>query len=242
MKIFDTNNTADELKAILKEAEDFLILICPYVSINTQTEKRYRLAINSVHYSVIVTRPNERKNNENQTTQNTTHKDSTDFLNSLANEKCYLGKLNRLHAKIYMNEKKCLVTSLNLIDSTSEINYEIGVLIEKEISPDLYYDVSKIALEIIEKSSVENKSIAKTILSRMTIGKLYAEIVSINEEKIKSKFKNKNNFYEALCKSAKNWVEFDAKFHYKDNMNLLLRDTEISYGLYLKLFQKYSSN
>ncbi|MEO8761393.1 MAG: hypothetical protein ABI388_08505 [Bacteroidia bacterium] len=235
MKIFDTNNTADEFNSLLKDAKDFLILICPFISVKTQTEKRYRSAIDSVHYSFIVTRPNDENNNNK-------YKNNITFLNSLANEKCGLGKLDGLHAKIYMNETKCLVTSLNLIDSTQTNNYEIGILIEREINPGLYYDVSKIALEIIEISSVENKGTAKTILSRITIGKLYAEIVAIHEEKIKSKYKNKNNFYEALCKSAKIWVAFDKDTHYKDNSNLLLRETEISYGLYLKLFQKFSSN
>ena len=237
MKIFDTNNTADEFNALLKEAKDFLILICPFISVKTQTEKRYRSAINSVNYSFVVTRPNDENDNKNSK-----YKNNIAFLNSLANEKCSLGKLDGLHAKIYMSETKCLVTSLNLIDSTQKDNYEIGILIDREISPNLYYDVAKIALEIIEKSTVENKGIAKTILSRITIGKLYAEIVAIHERKIKSKYKNKNDFYEALCKSAKTWVEFDSNTHYKGNSKLLLRETEISFGLYLKLFNKFSSN
>jgi hypothetical protein len=39
-----------------------------------------------------------------------------------------------LHAKIYLNENKALITSMNLYDTSQEKNYEIGVLLKnKEI-------------------------------------------------------------------------------------------------------------
>jgi len=40
--------------------------------------------------------------------------------------------INNLHAKIYLNEKEALITSMNLYDASQKDNYEIGILLKEK--------------------------------------------------------------------------------------------------------------
>jgi len=48
--------------------------------------------------------------------------------------------IKNLHAKIYLNEKEAIITSMNLYDSSNRYNYEIGVLIKNKDIVDLIYN------------------------------------------------------------------------------------------------------
>ena len=63
-----------------------------------------------------------------------------------------------LHAKIYANEKQCLITSMNLYDFSQAHNYEIGVLINKDEEPNEFLDVMTIQKRIIRGSELQHSS------------------------------------------------------------------------------------
>jgi phosphatidylserine/phosphatidylglycerophosphate/cardiolipin synthase-like enzyme len=57
-----------------------------------------------------------------------------------------------LHAKCYINEEKCIVTSLNLYEFSQVNNNEMGVLIYRHEDPELYRDAFDEAQRIIRVS------------------------------------------------------------------------------------------
>src|SRR5690606_15940224 len=57
-----------------------------------------------------------------------------------------------LHAKCYMNEELCIVTSLNLYEFSQVNNNEMGILIRRSEDGELYKDVAEEAQRIIRIS------------------------------------------------------------------------------------------
>lgn len=51
--------------------------------------------------------------------------------------------LTNLHAKCYINEIQCIVTSLNLYERDQVHNLEMGILIDRQEDADLYAEVAK---------------------------------------------------------------------------------------------------
>ena len=63
-----------------------------------------------------------------------------------------------LHAKCYLNEHECIITSLNLYEFSQVNNNEMGVLIDKNNDSQLYADTYEEVLRIIRISEEEGLS------------------------------------------------------------------------------------
>ena len=104
------------IEDIIKEAKEYLYIISPYVKIDREIK------------SLL-----EDKSNDNELTLYFVYgKKSLDptimeWLHSLPNVQTLF--LKDLHAKCYLNEKKALVTSLNLYDYSMINNVEMGVYV-----------------------------------------------------------------------------------------------------------------
>lgn len=57
-----------------------------------------------------------------------------------------------LHAKCYMNEEMCIITSMNLYDFSQQNNNEMGILINRAEDPELYKEAYEEAQRIIRIS------------------------------------------------------------------------------------------
>ena len=87
--------------------------------------------------------------------------------------------LERLHTKLYLNEKTSLITSMNLYDSSKENNFEIGYCFEgRQYSKDL-------KKQIIDDDILKNNPY---ILQ----GRYFNEL---EEKQREAQFKGENNFY-----------------------------------------------
>jgi phosphatidylserine/phosphatidylglycerophosphate/cardiolipin synthase-like enzyme len=60
--------------------------------------------------------------------------------------------VERLHTKLYFNETKALITSMNLYDSSKEFNYELGYLLAG------YSNIKKLKEKIIEDDLLTSES------------------------------------------------------------------------------------
>jgi phosphatidylserine/phosphatidylglycerophosphate/cardiolipin synthase-like enzyme len=60
--------------------------------------------------------------------------------------------LQNLHAKCYLSEKQCIITSLNLYDFSQINNNEMGVLISQAEDTELYRDTVKEAKRLLRIS------------------------------------------------------------------------------------------
>ncbi len=89
--------------------------------------------------------------------------------------------VDRLHTKLYLNEKSAIISSMNLYDSSKEFNYEIGYKINRKD------EVNKIKEIVIDKDIFG-------INSEISIPGRYAK--SRKNEKVKNDVKSSKNVYK----------------------------------------------
>ena len=137
-KFLNTSATSYFLEEIIKNAKDRLILISPFLKLNDRIkellEDKNRLKIDvRVVYGKNELQPDEIK-----------------WLNQLTYIRTSFCK--NLHAKCYMNEELCIITSLNLYEFSQVNNNEMGVLINRSEDSSLYKETYEEAQRIIRIS------------------------------------------------------------------------------------------
>jgi phosphatidylserine/phosphatidylglycerophosphate/cardiolipin synthase-like enzyme len=146
-KFLNTSATNYFLEELIKSAKDRLILISPFLRINQRIrellEDKNRLKIDvRVVYGKSELQPEE-----------------ISWLRELTYVRTSF--CQNLHAKCYLNEESCIITSLNLYEFSQVNNNEMGVLISRSTDPDLYRDAYEEAQRIIRTSEEVRISLEK---------------------------------------------------------------------------------
>lgn len=149
-KFLNTSATNYFLEELIKNTADKLILISPYLKLNNRLkellEDKNRLKIDIR----IVYGKNELQHKE------------INWLNKLSFIRTSF--CENLHAKCYMNEKKGIITSLNLYEFSQVNNNEMGILISRTDDAQLYKDAYEEAQRIIRISDEIRISMEKISL------------------------------------------------------------------------------
>jgi len=137
-KFLNTSATNYYLEELIKDAKDRLILISPYLKLNDRMKElladKNRLKIDvRIVYGKSELQPEE-----------------INWLKELTYIRTSFCK--NLHAKCYLNEELCIITSLNLYEFSQVNNNEMGVLIRRSDDIDLYKDAYEEAQRIIRIS------------------------------------------------------------------------------------------
>lgn len=137
-KFLNTSATNYFLEELIKNAKDRLILISPFLKLNDRIKEllvdKDRLKIDvRIVYGKSELQPEEIR-----------------WLNELSYIRTSFCK--NLHAKCYLNEEICIISSLNLYEFSQVNNNEMGVLIERSDDGDLYRDAYEEAQRIIRIS------------------------------------------------------------------------------------------
>ncbi len=137
-KFLNTSATNYFLEEMIKESRDRLILISPFLKLNDRMKElladKNRLKIDvRIVYGKSELQPQE-----------------IEWLRGLTYIRTSFCK--NLHAKCYMNEELCIVTSLNLYEFSQVNNNEMGILIRRAEDPQLYKDAYEEAQRIIRIS------------------------------------------------------------------------------------------
>ena len=137
-KFLNTSATNYFLEEMIKEASDRLILISPFLKLNDRMKElladKNRLKIDvRIVYGKSELQPQE-----------------IEWLRGLTYIRTSFCK--NLHAKCYMNENMCIVTSLNLYEFSQVNNNEMGILIQRADDGHLYKDAYEEAQRIIRIS------------------------------------------------------------------------------------------
>ncbi|MGO3541309.1 MAG: phospholipase D family protein [Pseudomonas helleri] len=137
-KFLNTSGTNYYLEELIKGAKDRLILISPYLRLNDRIkellEDKNRLKIDvRIVYGKSELQPVE-----------------VNWLKGLSYVRTSFCK--NLHAKCYLNEETCIITSLNLYEFSQVNNNEMGVLVQRSYDPDLFRDTYQEAQRIIRIS------------------------------------------------------------------------------------------
>ena len=137
-KFLNTSATNYFLEELIKNASDRLILISPFLKLNDRMKElladKNRLKIDvRIVYGKSELQPQE-----------------IEWLRGLTYIRTSFCK--NLHAKCYMNEEMCIVTSLNLYEFSQVNNNEMGILIQRAEDSQLYKDAYEEAQRIIRIS------------------------------------------------------------------------------------------
>lgn len=137
-KFLNTSATNYFLEELIKEAKDRLILISPFLKLNDRMKElladKDRLKIDvRIVYGKSELQPEE-----------------INWLKELTYVRTSFCK--NLHAKCYLSEELCIVTSLNLYEFSQVNNNEMGVLIRRSEDNELYKDAYEEAQRIIRIS------------------------------------------------------------------------------------------
>ena len=137
-KFLSTTGTNYHLEELIKSASDRLILISPFLKLNDRMKElladKNRLKIDvRIVYGKSELQPQE-----------------IEWLRGLTYIRTSFCK--NLHAKCYMNEEMCIITSLNLYEFSQVNNNEMGILIQRNDDGQLYKDAYEEAQRIIRIS------------------------------------------------------------------------------------------
>lgn len=159
-KFLNTSATNYFLEELIKDAKDRLVLVSPFLKLNDRIRElladKNRLKIDvRIVYGKSELQPDEIR-----------------WLNELTYVRTSFCK--NLHAKCYLNEELCIVTSLNLYEFSQVNNNEMGILVRRSEDPELYRDAYeeaqriiriseevRISLERVDKEAAERDASAK---------------------------------------------------------------------------------
>ena len=183
-KFLNTSATNYYLEELIKNASDRLILISPFLKLNDRIkellEDKNRLKIDvRIVYGKSELQPME-----------------INWLNELSFIRTSFCK--NLHAKCYINESSCIITSLNLYEFSQVNNNEMGVYVSREDDSEMYRDTYeeaqriirisdevRISLQKIEKPTFENE------ISQVNSTSGDNSLLKITSSKLASKLKIK---------------------------------------------------
>jgi len=137
-KFLNTSATNYFLEELIKDAKDRLILISPYLKLNDRVKElladknRLKIDVRMVYGK-----------SELQPAEISWLREQTYIRTSFC---------KNLHAKCYLNEELCIITSLNLYEFSQVNNNEMGILIRREDDAELYRDAYEEAQRIIRIS------------------------------------------------------------------------------------------
>jgi phosphatidylserine/phosphatidylglycerophosphate/cardiolipin synthase-like enzyme len=169
-KFLNTSATNYFLEELIKDAKDRLILISPFLKLNDRMKElladKNRLKIDvRIVYGKSELQPEE-----------------INWLKELTYIRTSFCK--NLHAKCYLNEELCIITSLNLYEFSQVNNNEMSVLIRRSDDAELYKDAYEEAQRIIRisdevrislervASEAESKPDAEESFDKLTSSKL----------------------------------------------------------------------
>lgn len=137
-KFLNTSATTYYLEELIKHAQERLYLISPYLKLNDRVKElledkdRMKIDIRIVYG------------------KNELHPAEAAWLKKLSYVRTSF--CQNLHAKCYISEKACIITSLNLYDFSQINNNEMGIYIERDHDDCLYHDAYEEAQRIIRIS------------------------------------------------------------------------------------------
>ena len=151
VKFLTTTGVSHQLEEIIKNADDRIVLISPYLRVNRRIkdllgdQDRMKRDIRLVY-----------RNRELQP-------EESDWLESMPSIRT--SYCESLHAKCYLNEREALITSMNLYEFSQVNNDEMGILVSSDEDPDLYREIFAEAMRIVRTSEEVRVTVSKVSAS-----------------------------------------------------------------------------
>ena len=134
-----TEDIASHFHRIIEEANEELILICPYISFPAKTENLLAKKVSNATIRVVARKARSTLR-------------ALPSFDTLGIEPFFLPYL---HAKCYLNEREALLTSMNIQSFSQERNREMGILVSKQDDAALYEAIYQQAKHYWEEAGGE---------------------------------------------------------------------------------------
>ncbi len=116
---------AKEIKNIFEEAEEGITIVSPYIKLHPDIKKILHSKKNDDNFTIEIMYGK----NEGDISKSLS-KEDLEFFKEFKN--VYIHYQENLHAKYYANEKKSIITSINLHEYSFNHNIEVGILLERK--------------------------------------------------------------------------------------------------------------
>ena len=143
-----TTGISYNLEELIKNSDEKLFLVSPYLQIAGSLKH----LIEERDLRKIDIRVVYRKDNK-------INAEDMSFLQELTSVK--ISACENLHAKCYLNENTAIIASMNLYQYSQQNNREMGIKVEKEKEPDLYNNIFKEVMVILQTSQQPEFSVKK---------------------------------------------------------------------------------
>ena len=151
MKILDNPlSISNEILQVIKESTEFLYLISPYIQFGKSLYTELKLMKNAILKALksgidvnLITRTLDQAQEYNESF----YERNLKFMHE---EGCKIYFVPHLHSKIYCNESKALITSMNLYLASILNNKEIGILLTKNPEVTEHNKLISYALDLIK--------------------------------------------------------------------------------------------
>jgi hypothetical protein len=210
MKVYGTTELSYQIEQLIKEDSEFVIFVSPYLKLTKRLKAKMSASFDEIKQVAFLYRENELNRTEQEWLQ--THSNVE------------LIPIENLHAKIYLNEHRCLVTSMNLYEYSQVNNHEIGIeLVEQENPEEFFKVLEEINLMLSSQNSKFNfkrildsyfdYSVGSFFYNAMTKFDLYG--LGKNDE-----------YFINFCNWARDTVDFELDELYQDQ-TAILKSTNI---------------
>lgn len=197
-----TSGISYNLEQLIKNSNEKLFLVSPYLQIASSLKHLIEERdIRKIDIRVVY-----RKDNK-------INAEDMSFLQNLTSVK--ISACENLHAKCYLNENTAIIASMNLYQYSQQNNREMGIKIEKEKEPELYNEILKEVIVILQTSQDPEFSVKKIETNTTTESKKVPTKINENQPKkdmgfcIRCGTDLKLNPEKPLClKCYKSWEKY----------------------------------
>jgi phosphatidylserine/phosphatidylglycerophosphate/cardiolipin synthase-like enzyme len=204
--IIGTTEISHEIEKMIDESYKVLIFISPFLKITNRLKAKLSNSFQNLDSCFFIYRKNELRNDEKA------------WVSSFNN--VHLIGVDNLHAKIYLNDKRSIITSMNFYEYSQINNYEIGVIIDRKDDNNGYQKILEEVL-LITKLSDNYLKISKVLepFQNYTAGKLFLKLCDISGRYSDSK--SLDWAYKTFCNDARKVIEFLPAELYEDGTAIL---------------------
>lgn len=221
-EIVGTMGISHAIEKMIEESHKFLIFVTPYLKITERIRAKLIDTFTNVDDFYFIYRKDELRDNEKK------------WIETFKN--VHLIGVENLHAKIYLNEKLCAISSMNFYEYSQINNYEIGVVIdltrEKESFQKIIEEILLIT-RLSKKFNIIYNSLEPYL--DFSIGKLFNKIKEVSRNYDKQNYNDKP--YVRFCDDARKLIQFKDDELYEDK-SAILRHTKIGKERFDQIFKK----
>ncbi len=205
MDIYGTTGLTYRIEQLIKEDTSLLILVSPYLKLNNRLKAKMNQYFSEIDRILFLYRKNEASKSEYQ------------WLDKHSN--LTLIPIENLHAKIYLNEHRCIVTSMNLYEYSQINNHEIGIEIDaEEYREEFLRILEEIKIMVTSQHVKFDFEPIEDVFFIHTVGYFYYQVMEkfgLYEDRYNSEY------YIKFCNWARKTVQFEWDELYRDKTAIL---------------------